>query len=90
MSHEAYSCCAVFVVEDEADDDIRPSNFVSDLAMEREGDWEVQEAERIAKRYKVGNALVTTSKEKRQLPLNEYWLVPVRVGVCNSDGIHHC
>lgn len=90
MSHEAYSCSAVFVVEDEADDDIRPSSFVSELAREREGDWGLQEAERIAKRYKVGNALVTTSKEKRQLPMNEYWLVPVRVGVCNSDGIDHC
>lgn len=76
---DANSRCAVFLVEDEADDDVRPSNFASMLPKGKEDDWGLQEAEDLANRYKAGEASLKTSKAKRDLRVNEYWLVPVRV-----------
>lgn len=79
----AHNCCVVFFVEDEADDDVRPSNFASVTPSDNEGDWGSKEAELVANCYKHANASMMTSNGKRDLHMNEYWLVPVRV--CRPD-----
>lgn len=75
--------CAVFFVEDEADDDVRPSNFPSTIRSNDEDDWGQHEAQKVANRYKDASASTMTSRTKRELHRNEYWLVPVRV--CGTD-----